>query len=455
MDEAAAKQQPHTIPRWFPFASLLLLVVSILAWSYVDAGSLWPVPGRGNDEVFYENLAFNMSQGRGFEFDFTDEQWREPYESVNADGSNDWFFKLQVEGPTTVRAPAFPWVASVLYRMFGRSWTAVYVFNTVVLSLGMNWLLVFLARRYGMLVAGFALVTLCVDFSVLQMGNQFMTEAMGTALMALLFCCIGFASSMRLAGNWLLVGLVFGVTLLTRSNLVAWLFEISTLVVALCLWRAIRRQPWKLIAASTIAFGLGALVVAAPWWHRNNEVTGHFCPFGTAGSIGMTGGYCDGALEKSGNWDPENVVRCQAWTVANLDLSNRTLAEQEYLMGKESSREARAWMADNTDKLLRLGLGRMLNHLGIINDRIPMWAKMANGLLLLGVALGVFIDRRGLGFWVGLILFLSIATTMLTWSDYGRYLIPVRPLLHCGCAIGTIRFWRSVIGWFGSGNLEK
>ena len=455
MDEAASKKRLHSIPRWFPFASLALLIVSILGWSYIDAGSLWPVPGRENDEIFYENLAFNMSQGRGYKFDFADETWRQPYQDVNADGRNDWFFKLQVEGPTTVRAPALPWVASVLYRMFGRSWTAVYVFNTVVLAVALNWLLALFARQHGMLVAGFALITLCVDFSVMQIGNQFMTEALGAALVALLFCSIAFASSMRLAGNWILVGLVFGLAMLTRSNMVAWLFEISTLVVALCLWRVIRRRPWKLIATSAIAFGLGATVVAAPWWHRNNEVTGQFCPFGTAGSIGMTGSYCDAALERYGNWDPENVVRCQAWSVANHDLSKMTLAEQEYLMGQVSSQEARDWISNNLDQLPRLGLGRMLNHLGIAIEHIPIWAKVFNGLLLLGAAIGIIVDRRGFGFWIGLILFLSIATTVLTWSDFGRYLIPVRPILHCACAIGTIRFWRGPFRYFGFGKLEN
>ena len=134
MDDSVVKHELHEIPRWFPFVSLLLLIASTMAWSYLDAGSLWPVPGRSNDEVFYENLAFNMSQGRGFVFDFADETWLEPYQDANPDGRNDWFFKMQVDGPTTVRAPAFPWVASLVYRIFGRSWSAVYVFNTIAVS---------------------------------------------------------------------------------------------------------------------------------------------------------------------------------------------------------------------------------------------------------------------------------------------------------------------------------
>ena len=161
----------------------------------------------------------------------------------------------------------------------------------------------------------------------------------------------------------------------------------------------------------------------------------------------MTGGYCDGAYNRFGNWFPENVVKCQAKAVAKHDFSNASLAEQEYLMGKESSSEARAWIGENLDKLPRLGLGRMLNHLGIINENVPLWARAVNGLLLLGVVLGIVLDRRRMGFGIGLILFLSIATTVLTWSDYGRYLIPVRPILHCGCAIGTVRFWQMVFSW--------
>lgn len=450
-ETADARRSLHDVPRWFLPVAFLLLLASAVGWSYLDAGSFSAVSDRQKDDVFYENIAFNLAAGRGFELNFSDPEWQQPYRDNNSDGHNDWVLETIVSGPTTARAPAFSWIASQLYRMFGRSWSKVYLFNVLFMAFGLTLLLNCLVRRHGLLVAGFALLTLCLDFAVMRTGFQFMTEAMGTGLLAILFVSVIFASSMRLAGVWLLVGFVFGVTLLTRPNLNAWLLEIFTLLAIVCAGRWWRGQDYGFLLRCGLAFGLAVAVVAGPWWHRNVDVTGHFTPVGSAGSIGMTGGYCDAAVANRGNWDVEQVRMMQRETVAIHDISNMTLAQQEYLMGQVSSQMARTWVAQNFQKLPMLFVGRALNHLGVLHPDLPLPVKILNVLFLFGALLGVFLDRRQLGFWIGFVLFLSLTTTVLTWSNHGRYLLPVRPILHCGCAIGTVRLWQWIFRQFGLG----
>jgi hypothetical protein len=121
------------------------------------------------------------------------------------------------------------------------------------------------------------------------------------------------------------------------------------------------------------------------------------------------------------------------------------LAQQEYQMGLESTAAAEEWARANWRKLPQLVGMKMLSHLGFY--RQPLLLQIVNALILFGAALGCWSTRRSLGFWIGLVVVLSLVTTGCTWSHYGRYSIPFRPLLHLACGIGTVYFWTAVVGW--------
>jgi hypothetical protein len=67
-------------------------------------------------------------------------------------------------------------------------------------------------------------------------------------------------------------------------------------------------------------------------------------------------------------------------------------------------------------------------------------------VLIFGVVIGCIASRQSFGWWVAVVIGMSVVTTMLTWSHYGRYSIPIRPLIQVGSAIGTFAFWRIVLG---------
>lgn len=71
---------------------------------------------------------------------------------------------------------------------------------------------------------------------------------------------------------------------------------------------------------------------------------------------------------------------------------------------------------------------------------------LVNGMLFFGAIIGCATWRWPFGFWIAAIVSVSLLTTMLTWPHYGRYSIPIRPLIHVACAVGTVNFWTWVLG---------
>lgn len=122
-------------------------------------------------------------------------------------------------------------------------------------------------------------------------------------------------------------------------------------------------------------------------------------------------------------------------------------------MGQDSTAAAKAWAEANWSKLPQLVGMKMLSHLGFYHQ--PPLLQLVNGLILFGAVLGCWSTRHSLGRWIALIVLLSLVTTGLTWSHYGRYSIPFRPLLHIACGLGTVYLWSSIFRWLRSPNISR
>lgn len=421
-------------------------------WAWIECGSLDAIPGVQRDDVFYDNIAFNLANGNGYSLDFSNEQWLQLYRDNNAGGNHDWIFDLNATGPTATRAPAWPLLMSVVYRTAGRRFDIMRIINIVAMTLGLTFLLCTVYRFCGGVVATFAAVTMALDFAVLRTAGQVMTEAVATAWVAFCFALtiIMFCRSPdddrspKQYRSWFLVGIGIGVLSLIRGNANAWIVMIAIAMVALGAFHRGASSSWRFWITRLVLFVLGVAVVAGPWWVRNCQVTGHFEPFGTGGSIGAAGGFSDGALRNLGNWDLATVQAVQQQAGAQHDFSGLTLAEREYRIGLESRGFALEWIIDNPMKLPGLTLGKAFNHLGFGNDFHPAVIAV-NVLLLLGALVGFGV--RDVGRLAGLVLLISLLTTLLTFSHFGRYSIPVRPLLHVSCAIGVV--------WICTGPLRR
>jgi hypothetical protein len=282
-----------------------------------------------------------------------------------------------------------------------------------------------------------------------------MTEALSITGTAILFAVCARMFFDRTASafdrqnvwRWLMLGIGIGVLTLIRTNVIGWTCLWVALAASGCLVMMVRRKDWKPVATCTGFLVLGVVVVASPWWIRNCYETGHFEPFGTAANVGAAGYYSDYNFANNDEWDLDSVHQAQEAALASHNFSQLNLAQQEYLIGIESKKMARNWIRENVSKLPVLILIRAKNHLGIVSD-LPLPVVIANCLILFGAVIGILVDPKW-GRWIGIIFLLSLLVTVLTFSHQGRYSLPVRPLLHVACAIGTVWFWKGILSRFG------
>lgn len=441
---------------WIVFA---LCFAAGLAWSLIFHEPLLGPPGNMGDDVYFENIGWQLSQGRGVSFDFTDPEWREPYRMGNSDRGNDWILNLQHRGATTSRSPGLPLLVAGVYSVAGRDFLAVRALILLMMAGGCGWLLHLVARRRGWLPAALGLLTLLLDGFVWRTAGQFMTEGPAVAITVVLCSSAWLLSSnrdqacWRVRLGWFGTGLLFGLGILVRANMNAWLALIVLGLAILLGLRLLRSRDWQTLLVAALLFGIGSAVIAVPWWIRNCQVTGGFAPTGTSGSFGLVGGYCDAAFNDFGNWSIEASVESQKRTLSRPGVRELPLARQEYLMGLESTAAAKEWAQANWYRLPQLFGMKLLSHLGFY--RQPRELQVLNCLLLFGAAWGCWSMRRGLGLWIALIVGLSLVTTALTWPHYGRYSIPFRPLLHVACGVGTVCFWTGVIRWLREGTVWR
>lgn len=424
---------------------LLILAPATLFWARRECGGdLNQVPGATRDDVFYDNIAWHLEGGGGFRLGFSAWDWLQPYRRAQNGVDREWIFQTRVDGPTTSRAPIFPLLLSVSYRLFGRRWDAVRIGQIVILVMGLAALLVWAGRQARSRWLPFVgAATLAADFGVLGAAGQIMTEVTATAGMAGLLVAFCAAARRPTAARWLGAGLLMGMVLLTRSTLVGWLVLALPLLAGLCLVRLYFRQPagQLLRNACLVYVGLGA--VCLPWWLRNCRRAEAFEPFGSAGKIGMVGGYCDGCVELGGNWFLPAVQEVEREVRSRPGFFDVDLPRKEHLTGVESEHRAAAWARDNVPKLPWLATMKGLTHLGLWSQPQP-WVVVANALLVGGAIGGCWLSRRTFGGWIFLATALSVATTMLTWSHYGRFAIPIRPFWHLAAAVTVVEFWRWV-----------
>jgi hypothetical protein len=337
-------------------------------------------------------------------------------------------------------------LAAGFYKIAGRDWLSFRIANILILATALTMAVQQVYRLYGSVAGLIAMLTIGLDYFVLQTAGQFMTESLGTAIVCFLFvACIHLYNdnTRSSAVKWLLVGVLFGFGTLVRANLNAWFLLLAAGLVLISSWRFVRGQLSALFLRNAVLFLLGCLVITAPWWIRNCRVTHAFAPFGTSGSYGLVGGYCDEAFADFGNWQPGPVAQSHQFVMQQPGILQNELAVQEYRMGLESVRRARQWTGENPDKIIPLMIMKGISHWGFY--RQPKWIVALNGLLFFGAVIGMFASRNDIGRFVALAIALSTITVMTAWPHYGRYSIPVRPLLHIASGIGTVFFWRFVL----------
>ena len=426
---------------WFFFLLWSIFAIACFAWSFTSPlSSLSDPPVIDRDDVYFDNISYNLAEGEGFRLDFAKPTWRETYLSeTEVDDrqreSNEWIAEISVVGPTAARAPAYPIMLSYSYRFFGRQWVTPRLINFGLLSLGLALIVFYVGRQFeSPLVPVIASLTLLGDFGIFGFATKIVTEPMAVFAVAGLFVTVVAASRSNSFSPWLVAGLAFGAATLVRSNMNSWVLMLIVLsAIGLTIGPRLVGER-RTFFGKFLLFLLGTVIVAGPWWYRNCQVTKHFEPLGTGGKIGWVGGYCDEALDRGGNWQLHAVLKQQNLSIESRQFRDTPLAVREYYMGRDSFQAGIEWMKSNWKSIPKLMVLKAISHLGFYNH-FHIAITLINLAMMISACIGFVMSWKRFGGWATLVLFLSIATAMITWAHYGRYSIPVRPLIHLGSAV--------------------
>ena len=432
----------------------------LLLASIVFAGATWlwsnlagPVtnepPAHWNvDGVFYDNIAFHLKDGSGFTVDFEQPQWRAVYQDANQQTAPAEFYKwvldFEGQGSTTMRSPGYPFVLSWVYRIFGWRFDCGRYLSVLSISLALTIVTTWCFRRWGTLLASVAAALMLLDYSIMRTTVQISSESLATLAFVSTFVCVAALLDRPNLCKALATGMTFAALFLTRGNWNLGLLLVLLLGITVRLPAIARRikpveakHVWVAIAVS--------LCLGMPWWVRNCRATKQIQPFGTAGAAGMVAAYCDESLANFGNWKAAVFHRNQ-WEVFNsMDWRNTTLPQRESAVAKASVSKSLVWAQRNWYRLPELAIYRYISHWGLTNQTIPVPLQVINLVwVVCGLTGCLFLSGRYRNlFWF--VLTLDALIVMLTWAHLGRYGIPVRPIIHIGCAIFVVRFWRYVL----------
>ena len=121
----------RTLLRRLVFAAIFFAAFGIYVVRIVNSGG-FHVPPETGDGHDYDAIAFNVWHGRGFGYEWSNEEWRRPYVGIPR-------YRLLLTRqsefyPTTYRPPAMPLLLSGVYAITGRSFAAWRVVNCGVMA---------------------------------------------------------------------------------------------------------------------------------------------------------------------------------------------------------------------------------------------------------------------------------------------------------------------------------
>jgi len=385
-----------------------------------------PEAGDGHD---YDAIAFNVWRGRGFGYEWSNEEWRRPYEGIPR-------YKLLLTRqsefyPTTYRPPAMPYLLSLVYAFTDRSFAAWRILNCGITAGAVTAAAGIAGEFAGLpgavLAAGIALQSR----ELTRYSGMFMTEALATFMGALLAwtwirnATHGWTTSRAAAS-----GAVFGGLIASRTLFVLWT------PVVLLLPGADRsshsRFAWRM---KTLCLAI-ALLVMTPWFVRNIMVTKAFMPLGTQGGINLPMGFGPRAFRSQGIWASNPGDGWPEIAAQNLDV-----VTSEVMLAKHRSKLTITWMLEHPSDVLELMRLHVWQEIRPRGDRFVNWL-----LPLAGVA--VLVLRRSRGVWVvALMIGANLLSIAMTYSASGRFMVPVQPLMIALVAAMLVVVARRMLEW--------
>lgn len=409
-------------------AAFLLALAFFLLPPTLD-GSLDDIPA-GGDLKDYDNLAFSLSQGKGFGYHFGDPEWREVYVRDNENGRWDNFLANSAERSfelTTYRPPVFPMVLAGIYKVAGRDfrvWRALeacLVALAVAIAAGLSF------RLAGPATTTIVAVLAVLDEELVSASTDYMTEGLAIfGVIMLVVLLLRFAGKRR-PKDAALAGFCLGALLLTRNLFILWYLPVLLLMVWLAHRDGAPIRPFRTARFLPIAaFLAAALVVPTPWWVRNCVLLEEFSPLGTQGGINLPHGFSDHAFEHDGVWTDDTPY----FASFVPELEGLDTLGKERALAKIGSRIAREWVLSHPIEALQLTATKL--RLSLREDVQAHW------LALMFALIGLVMLPRNAGVILASMLLMNLLPVIMTYkgSD-NRVMIPVRLLVYVSAAAGA------------------
>jgi hypothetical protein len=393
------------------YAAVFLASFSSFVSTAARGGSLRAPPEAGDGHDF-DALAFNIWRHLRFGFDWSEREWRRPYEPIP--GYESLMERRSDYYPTTYRPPAAPALMALVYAVTDRSFAAWRIVHCAIMAAAVT-----LAAAISVELAGIAAapVTMAIALTLPLLrlfAHEFRTEGLAALLVTLLaWLWIRNGKTGWTRTRCVASGLVLGALALTRSIFLLW---IPLTMFAPGADRSSGKGAWRGRALSVAV----ALLVIGPWWVRNCVVLEAFLPFGTQGALNLPAGFGPRALRFKGQWmsNPGDG----APEIAALKLGP---VASEVRLAQHRSALALRWMREHPLDTLRL-MG-----LHVWQEVKPRSLPYPTGSWLLPLAaLAAVYLRRSEG--VGVVVLMMAANMLgiaLTWSARGQFMAPVQPML--------------------------
>jgi hypothetical protein len=396
--------------RRLAFAAIFLVSFGIYVSRAWESGAFREPPetGDGHD---YDAIAFNVWQGRGFGYTWSDENWRKPYEGIPR-----YRLLLSRQGdfyPTTYRPPAMPYLLSIVYAVTGRSFTAWRLVNCAITAGAVTTAAITAAQFSGIPAAAITAVILLQSRELTRYSAMFMTEPLAALMLTLL--ALSWVTNARegwTARRAITSGIAMGGLLAART-----IFILTTPVLLILPGRDLSfgsKLAWKTKAICLAV----AIAVISPWWIRNIVVLDAFMPLGTQGGVNLPMGFGPRALRSQGIWASNPGDGWPEIAAQKLDI-----VTSEVMLAKYRQRLALQWMRENPRLVLHLMWLHVSQELKPGRDLYSRW-------LLPAAAVSALVLWRNPGVWVLVLMICgNILSVAMTYSASGRFMVPLQPLL--------------------------
>lgn len=359
------------------------------------------------DAYIYDRLAVSLSQGEGY---------------VNTDGTAHSLYP-----------PFYPFFLSVIYRFFGHSYTAVRIVQSIIGAFSCILIYLIGKRIYGFAIGAIAVgISLCY-LPFIMSAKLLLTELVFTFLLLLVILyLLKIQEEPQRLKHCIMLGLVLGIALLTKSIMIFFPFFIIPLLIYL------KKHYLDNLKSSIVLMSFFILSIS-PWIIRNYNIYHRFVPVSAHSGLGLYSSYrpAGGIFGMNAAGDDPVVIE------ANKISS--PAARSDFLTKKTLE-----FIADNPREVLLLEFKKILYFWAPFDWEIVggRWFNFVYVGMLPFFALGFIMAFKQLRKNYPILLPV-IYFQIMTLIFYGspRFRLPVEPYLFILATAGILRCWKHVFIW--------